>query len=118
MGETARALGLTLVPVEARGLDALEQAFAVLVREHAQALIVQGDSVLFNCRSQIAEMALANQLPAVSVVKKIADAGLLLSYGANLQDQYRRVASFVDRIFKIYSRAICRSNSQQSSNWW
>ena len=100
MGETARALGLTLVPVEARGLDALEQAFAVLVREHAQALIVQGDSVLFNCRSQIAEMALANQLPAVSVVKEFADAGLLLSYGANLQDQYRRVASFVDRIFK------------------
>jgi putative ABC transport system substrate-binding protein len=91
---------LTLVPVEARGLDALEQAFAIMVGERVQALVVQGDSVLFNCRGQIAEMALANRLPAVSVLKEFADAGLLLSYGANLQDQYRRVASFVDRIFK------------------
>ena len=100
MAETAQALGLTLVPVEARGLDALEQAFAIMVGERVQALVVQGDSVLFNCRGQIAEMALANRLPAVSVLKEFADAGLLLSYGANLQDQYRRVASFVDRIFK------------------
>ena len=38
MGETARVLGLTLVPVEAPGLDALEQAFGILVRERAQAL--------------------------------------------------------------------------------
>jgi len=36
MGEAARALGLTLVPVEARGLDALEQAFAIMVRERAR----------------------------------------------------------------------------------
>jgi putative ABC transport system substrate-binding protein len=59
MGETARVLGLTLVPVEARGLDALEQAFATMVQERAQAFVVQGDSVLFNYRSQIAVMALA-----------------------------------------------------------
>ena len=100
MGETARVVGLTLVPVEARGLDALEPAFATMVRERTQALVVQGDSVLFNCRGQIAEMALANRLPTASVVKEFADAGLLLAYGANLQDQYRRAASFVDRIIK------------------
>jgi putative ABC transport system substrate-binding protein len=100
MGGTARLVGLTLVPVEARGLDELEQAFVVVAKERAQALVVQGDSVLFNCRGQIAEMALANGLPAVSVVREFADAGLLLAYGANLQDQYRRVASFVDRILK------------------
>ena len=57
MAETARTLGLTLVPVEARGLDALEQAFAIMVRERAQAFVMQGDSVLFNYRGQIAEMA-------------------------------------------------------------
>ncbi len=100
MGETARVLGLTLVPVEAPGLDALEQAFVILVRERAQALVVQGDSVLFNCRGQIAEMALGNRLPGASVLKEFAEAGLLLGYGASLQDQYRRIASFVDRIFK------------------
>jgi putative ABC transport system substrate-binding protein len=100
MGETARALGLTLVPVEARGLDALEQAFAIMVRERAQALVMQGDAVLFNYRGQIAEMALRNQLPAASIQRELADAGFLLSYGADIRDLYRRSAVFVDKIFK------------------
>src|SRR6266446_704997 len=47
MREAARAPGLTLVPVEARGLDALEQAFATMVREQMQAFVVLGDPVLF-----------------------------------------------------------------------
>jgi len=53
MGETARVLGLTLVPVEAPGLNALEQAFVILVRERAQALVGRGDGVLFNCRGRL-----------------------------------------------------------------
>ena len=72
MTETARALGLTTIPVEARGLDALEQAFATMVRERAQAFVVQGDSVLFNYRGQIAEMALRNRLPAISVHERVS----------------------------------------------
>jgi putative ABC transport system substrate-binding protein len=56
--------------------------------------------VLFNCRGQIAELALGNRLPAASVLKEFAQAGLLLGYGADLQDQFRRAASFVDRILK------------------
>ena len=67
MTETAQALGLTLVPVEARGLDALEQAFATMVRERAQAFVMLGDRVLFNYRGQIAVMALRNRLPACSL---------------------------------------------------
>ena len=70
MMETARALGLTTIPVEARGLDALEQAFATMVRERAQAFVMQGDSVLFNYRGQIAEMALKNRLPAASLQRE------------------------------------------------
>ena len=100
MTETARALGLTTIPVEARGLDALEQAFAIMVRERAQAFVMQGDSVLYNHRSQIAEMALKNRLPAASVSKEFADAGFLLTYGADIGDLYRRSAVFVDKIFK------------------
>jgi len=100
MAETARALGLTLVPVEARGLDALEQAFAIMVRERAQAFVMQGDSVLFNHRGQIAEMALRNRLPAAAVQRELAEAGFLLTYGADIRDLYRRSAVFVDKIFK------------------
>jgi putative tryptophan/tyrosine transport system substrate-binding protein len=100
MGETARALGLTLIPVEARGLDALEQAFAIMVRERAQAFVMQGDSVLFNYRGQIAEMALRTRLPAASIQRELAEAGFLLTYGADIRDLYRRSAIFVDKIFK------------------
>ena len=100
MRETARTLGLTLVPVEARGLDALEQAFATMVRERAQALVMQGDTVLFNYRGQIAEMALRNRLPAASVQRELAEAGFLLTYGPDYPDLLRRSAVFVDKIFK------------------
>lgn len=47
--DAAGPLGLTLVPAEARGLDALEQAFATMIGERAQALTVLSDDVLFNC---------------------------------------------------------------------
>jgi putative ABC transport system substrate-binding protein len=100
MTEIAPTLGLTTIPVEARGLDALEQAFAIMVRERAQAFVVQGDAVLFNYRSQIAEMALRNRLPAASVQRELAEAGFLLTYGADLRDLYRRSAVFADKIFK------------------
>jgi putative ABC transport system substrate-binding protein len=100
MAEPARAQGLTLVPVEARGLDALEQAFAIMVREGAQAFVMQGDSVLFNYRRQIAEMALRNRLPAASIQRELAEAGFLLTYGADIRDLYRRSAFFVDKIFR------------------
>jgi putative ABC transport system substrate-binding protein len=100
MRETARTLGLTLVPVEARGLDALEQAFATMMRERVQALVMQGDTVLSNHRGQIAEMALRNRLPAASVQRELAEAGFLLTYGPDYPDLYRRSAVFVDKIFK------------------
>jgi putative ABC transport system substrate-binding protein len=100
MAETARTLGLTTIPVEARGLDALEQAFATMVRERAQAFVMQGDSVLFEYRGQIAEMALGNRLPAASLQRELAEAGFLLTYGADTRDLYRRLAGFVDKIFR------------------
>jgi ABC-type uncharacterized transport system substrate-binding protein len=100
MRETAQALGLTLVPAEARGLDAFEQAFATMVRERAQALIVLSDGVLFNYRGQIGAIAIRDRLPAISAVREYAEAGLLLTYGVEFQDLFRRSAGFVDKILK------------------
>jgi len=100
MGETTSGQELTLIPVEARGVDALEQAFAALVGKGAQALVVLSDGVLFNCRAEIGVMAVRNRLPAISVVREYAEAGLLLSYGPDLADLFRRSALFVDKIFK------------------
>jgi len=47
--DARRRWRLTLVPAEARGLDALEQAFATIIGERAQAFTVLSDGVLFNC---------------------------------------------------------------------
>ena len=96
--EAARALGLTLVPVEARGPDSLEQAFATMMGGQMQAFVILGDSVLFNCRGQIAEMALKHRLPTAAGGPEWV--GFLLSYGSDLRDLFRRTAVFVDKIFK------------------
>ncbi|MGX1321137.1 putative ABC transport system substrate-binding protein [Bradyrhizobium sp. USDA 377] len=98
--EAAQALGLTLVPAEARGPDILEPAFATMVRERAQVLVVLSDGVLFNHRGLIGIMAVRNRLPAISAVREYAEAGFLLSYGTDLPDQFRRSATLVDKILK------------------
>jgi putative ABC transport system substrate-binding protein len=100
MTETARTLGLTTIPVEVRGADTLEQAFATMTKERAQAFVVQGDTVLHEYRGQIAEMAVRNRLLSAAVARQLVEAGFLLSYGPDLSDLDRRAADFVDRIFK------------------
>jgi putative ABC transport system substrate-binding protein len=100
MREAAQSLGLTLVPAEARGLDILELAFATMVRERAQAFVVLAEAILANYRGQITAMAVRDRLPAISNTREWAEAGLLLTYGANLPDQFRRSAVIVDKIFK------------------
>ena len=98
--ETIQARGITLVSVEARGLDALEQAFAAMVTERAQAFVVLGEPVLFNYRGQIGVMAIRNRLPAISTGREYAEAGLLMSYGVDFRDLFRGSAVFVDKILK------------------
>jgi putative ABC transport system substrate-binding protein len=117
MAEAARALGLTLVPVEARGVDALEQAFAIMVRERAQAFVLQGDAVLSNNRDQIAAMALTNRLPTAATQREDAQAGFLLAYGVDIRGLYRQSAVFVDKILGVRSLPTCRSSNRPSSSW-
>jgi putative ABC transport system substrate-binding protein len=100
MREVIRPLGLTLVSAEARRLDALEKAFATMVAERVQAFVLFAEPLLFNYRGQIGVMALKDRLPAISSAREFAEAGLLLSYGANLHDLFRGVAVFIDKIFK------------------
>jgi ABC-type uncharacterized transport system substrate-binding protein len=65
-----------------------------------QGFVVLSDGVLFNHRGQIAVMALRNRLPAASTQSEYAEAGLLLTYGVDFRDLFRRSAVFVDKIFK------------------
>jgi putative ABC transport system substrate-binding protein len=93
-------LELALVPVEASKVASLDQAFTTMARERVDMLAVLSDGVLFECRDQIGAMAIRSRLPTVGAAREYAEAGLLLTYGIDLQDQFRRAAGFVDRIFK------------------
>jgi len=97
---SARALGVRLQPLEARGPSELDRAFATMTRERAGALLVLLDSMLLAQREKIADLAARNRLPAVYGFPLHVQAGGLMAYSANQLDVSRRVASFVDRILK------------------
>jgi putative ABC transport system substrate-binding protein len=97
---SARALGMTVVRFDTRGPGDLEGVFAAVTRARSDALVVTGGPVMFNMRTQIAQLALRHRLPSISAVTEDVEAGGLMSYGASLSDQWRRAAVYVDKILK------------------
>ena len=97
---TAKALGVKLQSLQARDAEEIDRAFAAIAAERTRALQVLGDPLFNTHRKQIAALALKHRLPAASGVKEYADAGLLMSYGANFPESYRRAATYVDKILK------------------
>jgi putative tryptophan/tyrosine transport system substrate-binding protein len=90
----------SVLPIEARSAEELNAAFASLEKENVSALVITGDAIFFNQRSQIAQLAILNRLPSIFSQREYALAGGLMSYGENLSEFFRRAASFVDKIFK------------------
>jgi putative tryptophan/tyrosine transport system substrate-binding protein len=98
----AQALGVQLHLVEARGPEAFDRAFAAMTHAHAGALLVVGDPVFVQHRRRLAELAATNRLPTMYQIQcpAFVEAGGLLCYGPSLQDQWRRAATYVDKILK------------------
>jgi putative ABC transport system substrate-binding protein len=110
----ARALGVRLQSLEARGPHELDSAFAAMTREQAGALVILNDAVLgVNLSKQIAELAAKSRLPAMHGVPEYAQAGGLMVYGANLLDLERRAATFVDKILKGAARRLADRAAEQ-----
>ena len=100
MEAPARTLGMTVVRFDARGPGDLEGVFAAVTRARFDALVVTGGPVQFNMRTQIAQLALRHRLPSISSITEDVEVGVLMSYGASLSDQWRRAATYVDKILK------------------
>jgi putative tryptophan/tyrosine transport system substrate-binding protein len=96
----ARALGVRLQFVEARGPADLDRAFSEIIKARADALTVLGTPMFFNERRRLVDLTAKNRLPALYPIREFVDAGGLTSYGANFADLYRRAAAYVDKIFK------------------
>jgi putative tryptophan/tyrosine transport system substrate-binding protein len=98
--DTARTLGLRLQPLDVRGPQDLDRAFAAMTTERAEAVIVLVDAMLLDYRTRIAHLAATYRLPAVYGLSDHAAAGGLMAYGASVLDRYRRAATYVDKILK------------------
>ena len=96
----ARALGVRLQVVEARGPTDFDRAFSEMTKAHVDALSVLTSAMLFTERGRLVALAAKHRLPAVYPWREGADAGGLMSYGPNLPDLYRRAATYVDKILK------------------
>lgn len=97
---SAQKRNVTILPVAARTPQEIEIAFSQMVHQKAGGLIVLRDGMLNQQPRQIAERAAKNRLPAIAGLGEYVEAGGLMSYGNSITDQYRRVATYVDKILK------------------
>jgi putative tryptophan/tyrosine transport system substrate-binding protein len=95
-----RALSVKIHSLRWHSPSQLEGLFAVMIAEHANALIVTDDPLGFTYRAKIVDLANRHRLPAIYGLKAFAEGGGLIAYGASLTDLWRRAATYVDKILK------------------
>jgi len=96
----ATSAGIDLRPVNLRDAGEIERAISAFARSQNGGLIVTTSALSTVHRDLIIALAARHKLPAVYFQRFFVTAGGLISYGANFIDQYRRAASYVDRILK------------------
>jgi putative ABC transport system substrate-binding protein len=96
----ARQAGKQVAPTSARTPEEIERVFSAFARERTDAVIILADPFLFQRRTQIAELAREHRLPSIYGTVGYAEAGGLMSYGADISDNFGRAGIFVDKIFK------------------
>jgi putative tryptophan/tyrosine transport system substrate-binding protein len=96
----APALGVKLVPFEAKEPDDIDRAFAGMRNERAAAVLVFGDPMFGSYQKRIVDLAFKNRLPAIYGSSDNMVIGGLMSYGTNFADLYRRAAVYVDKILR------------------
>ena len=89
-----------ILPLEARTAQEIENGFSIVTQQDAEAVLVALDAFLIQQGRQIAELATKYRLPSVYAVREHVEVGGLMSYGPNLSDNYRRAATYVDKILK------------------
>jgi len=93
-------LGLKILRADARTPQEIENAFSWIRQQNAGALMMWTEPFFLQQKTQIAELAAKHRLPAIGGDRIYSEAGVLMSYGPNIADQYRRAATYVDKIFK------------------
>ena len=96
----AQKVGIQLVLAEAGTVQDIEREFAMMTKERANAVIILPDPFLLEESRLVAAQALKHRLPSASALRDYCEAGGLMSYGPNAVDNFRRAATYVDKILK------------------
>jgi putative ABC transport system substrate-binding protein len=95
-----QSLGFELQPLDLPPPYDFENAFRVAMRSRAEAIFVLESAPIFRGRTQIAQLAIQNQLPSSFAFREYVNVGGLVSYGVNFSTMYRRAAEYADRILR------------------
>jgi putative ABC transport system substrate-binding protein len=98
--EAARALGLAVSYIPFSGAAQLEAGLAAVREAKASAMVVFPEGATMVAREKIAQFAIDQRVPAMFGWSEYADAGGLMSYGANQRDAYVRLAAYADRLLR------------------
>ncbi|MGB8556731.1 MAG: ABC transporter substrate-binding protein [Pseudolabrys sp.] len=96
----APSIGVEVSPVNVRNAGEIERAVAAFARSSNGGLIVTGSALAVVHRDLIITLAARHKLPAIYFERNFVAGGGLVSYGPDYLDQFRRAASYVDRILK------------------
>ena len=108
--------GVQITPLDASSEAGIEAAFASMVKQKLQAVIVPTSPQMIVHRQLVADLALKSRRPCLGYNSTYAEAGFLLSYGANLLETFRRSAVYVDKSSRAPSRPICPSSCRPCSS--
>jgi putative ABC transport system substrate-binding protein len=99
--DSAQALGISLWHAEISKPDDVEPVFAKIAQDHADGVVMPaGSTMMFNERARIGAAAISHKLPGVCQSAEVVPHGLLMSYGQDFPDFFRRAATYVDKILK------------------
>ena len=95
-----KQFGIRMAVLNASNESEIDAAFGKLSRERPDGIFVMDNPLNFRLAKAIAARVAAARIPAIYPFVEYADAGGLLVYGANFVDQFRRVATYIDKILK------------------
>jgi putative tryptophan/tyrosine transport system substrate-binding protein len=96
----AAALGIQLLSLEVRTAGELDKAVESATRERVDGLLVLRNPLFYVLRKRIVTLAEKGRLPGMYPISDFVEAGALMSYSGNNDAQYRRAATYVDKILK------------------
>jgi ABC-type uncharacterized transport system substrate-binding protein len=96
----AASLNFDIVIVGAAKEEELDAAFAKLVEERPEVILVNTDTLFQSRAARIAALAMRHKLPAMSSSRRQAAQGYLITYGTNAFEMYRQAGGYVGRILR------------------